>query len=216
MAHSLLVYLNGRTGGPMRERLLSAMASLALIFAINSSVVSQSIYQLPAGTRIRLTLDAEINSRVASVDDTFLAVVARPVTNRDAVVLPAGAVVQGRVRGVDHASRGGRGGSLDLVFETLRIGEWSRQIDGRPVTSVRSSPRGRFSRFSVLGGAAAGAAIGGLIGHSGAGAGLGAAAGAGIGMAAAFLKKGDEARLRRGEEFEIELRSPVTLPADDF
>ena len=46
---------------------------------------SDSIYRLPAGTRISLEVDAEVNSRVSSVNDTFLATVAKPVVVRDAV-----------------------------------------------------------------------------------------------------------------------------------
>jgi len=68
-----------------------------LIFAAFSTAAAQpeSIYRLAAGTRITLKLDAEINSQVSGVNDTFIATLARPVIVRDTVVLPAGTTVAG-------------------------------------------------------------------------------------------------------------------------
>src|SRR3954463_7304503 len=116
MAQTLLRYAEGKgrygMGGPI-------LILLILIFAVTESSYSQpdSIYRLPAGTRIRLKLDAELTSRVASVDDTFLAFVATPVSIRDAVVVPAGTQIEGRVIGVRRAGAMGRNGSLELLFE---------------------------------------------------------------------------------------------------
>ena len=73
-----------------------------LIFANFELVGAQhdSVYRLPVGTRIRLKMDVELSSRVAAVSDTFTATVAKAVTVRDVVVLPAGSVVNGRVASV--------------------------------------------------------------------------------------------------------------------
>ncbi|MBK6724918.1 MAG: hypothetical protein IPG58_17135 [Acidobacteria bacterium] len=85
-------------------------AALAVLIFVNSTLVlraqDDSIYRLPAGTKISLRMDAEINSRVASVNDTFLAYVTKPVKRRDVVVVPQEAVVEGRVTKVSPASGG--------------------------------------------------------------------------------------------------------------
>jgi hypothetical protein len=78
-------------------------AAAVLIFA-NLGILSaqpDSVYHLAAGTRIRLKMDVELSSKVAGVNDTFTAVVAKPVLIRDTIAVPAGTVVEGRVRGVN-------------------------------------------------------------------------------------------------------------------
>jgi hypothetical protein len=215
MAQTLLGYVSGTGRG--RPALIWLLVFLLLIFGSHWSAFCQpaSIYRLPAGTRIRLKLDAEINSRVASVNDTFLAFVAKPVSIRDEVVVPAGTVIEGRIRGVERSGAAGRDGLLDLTFETLRLDGKTRQIDGVMASPLRPRGTSRSGILSVLGGAAAGAVVGGIT-RSGTGALVGAAAGAGAGTGLFLIRKGQDARLRRGEEFEIELRAPVVLPVDDF
>jgi len=44
----------------------------------------------------------------------------------------------------------------------------------------------------------------------------GAGIGAGAGSAVAFLKKGKDVQIRTDEQFEIRLKSEVTLPANDY
>lgn len=102
---------------------VKASILLLLIFANYSFSAAQtdSIYRIAAGTRISLKLDAEINSRVSIVNDTFTAIVTKPVIVRDSVVLPAGSIVEGRVASVSRAAGGGKGGKLDVVFEWLKL-----------------------------------------------------------------------------------------------
>lgn len=189
-----------------------------LIFANFTPLTAQtdSIYRLPAGTRISLKLDAEINSTVSSVNDTFTAVLTKPVSVRDTVVLPAGTVVEGRVSSVSRAAGGGRSGKLDVVFDWLRLAEGTRRnIDGVLITKIRAESSQAFNALSILGGTAAGAAVGGAA-KSGVGALIGAGIGAGIGSGIALFRKGKEARIRKGEEFEIELMKEVVLPVRDY
>ena len=188
-----------------------------LIFANPNVLFGQpdSIYRLPAGTRIKLKLDAEINSKVSSVNDTFIATVAQPVMIRETVVLPVGTVIEGRVSGVKHGAGAGQSGTLDVVFETLKISNESRRIDGTMITQIRAESSRAFSVLSILGGLAAGAAIGGAS-NSSSGALIGAAVGAGAGTSIAFLRKGKDVRIRKGEEFDIELKKEVVLPVLDY
>jgi len=194
-------------------------AILSILIFANFSILSaqsDSIYRLPAGTRIKVKLDAEINSKVSSVNDTFVATVVRPVTVRDVVVLPAGSIIEGRVASVSKAAGGGKGGKLDVVFEWLKLStETRRNIDGVLINKLSADSSQTFTAISIVSGTAAGAGIG-AASRSGIGTLIGAGIGAGIGTGIALLRKGKEVRIRKDEEFEIELKKEVVLPVLDY
>lgn len=192
-----------------------ALAFLSvLIFANAGLAQADSIYRLPAGTRISVRLDAELSSRVASVNDTFLAMVAKPVVVRETVVVPEDTVLEGRVTKVSRAAGGLKNGKLDVVFETLRISRTERRIEAEIVTAFTPPSSGTVDAISILGGTIVGALVGSRSSASGAliGAGVGAGAGSGI----ALLRKGKEMKIPKGEEFEIELKKEVVLPVLDY
>ncbi len=117
-----------------RETALRRVKWLTLvIFGISVPAAAQpdSIYKLPAGTHVRLSVDIELSSKVASVNDTFLAGVTKPIVVNDTVVLPEGSLVEGRVTRVSPAGGFGRSGSLGIVFEKLKVFGGTRQIDGK-------------------------------------------------------------------------------------
>src|SRR5215213_10208481 len=127
---------------------MRSSAAAALIFANLGIVTAQheSIYRLPAGTRIRLKMDVELNTKVASVNDTFTTAVAEPVIIRDTVAIPAGTVIEGRVRNVSPAGLVSEDGKLDIVFESFRIpgtppmrihGELVNRIEGHTSSFVK-------------------------------------------------------------------------------
>jgi hypothetical protein len=189
----------------------------ALIFANSILILAQpdSIYRLPVGTRIVLKLDVDLSSEVSSVDDTFLATIAKPVKVRDATVLPVGTTVEGRVAAVERASGGGQSGSLSIVFEKLKLPGEIRRIDGFMVTPPVERPSRTVTFLSVIGGIAAGAALGATT-RSSNGALIGAALGAAAGTGAALLHKGKDVRIKKDHEFEIELKKEVLLPVADY
>ncbi len=191
--------------------------SLLLFFVIQSPVSAQdSIYQLPAGTKLRFKMDTEINSKVSSVNDTFTAVLSQPLIISETTVVPLGTVVEGRVLNVESASSGGSAGKLSVRFETLRFLDGSkREIEGGLVNGLKAEKSGK-PNFLIFGGSAAlGTIIGAAI-KRGNGAGIGAGIGAGLGAGAMLLRKGSEVKIKTGEEFEIELKKPVTLPIRDY
>ena len=187
-----------------------------LFFAI--SICAQSVYEIPAGTRVHLRMDNEINSRVSSVDDTFTATVSEPLEIRSVIVIPVGTVFEGRVTKVEPAAGGGKSGALTVRFETLRLdAEVERDIEAGLVKPLEAeSKSSKTKTLTILGGAAIGAIIGGIAGRGGTGAAIGAAVGTGTGAGAVYLQKGKEVRLRASEEFEIELTKKVVLPAQDY
>lgn len=190
-------------------------ATFFLFFVI--SVNAQSVYELPAGTRIKLRMDNEINSKVSRAGDTFTAVVAEPVRVRETAVLPIGAVVQGRITEVKSASSGGTNGEMEVRFELLLLkGDVRRDIEGKlvnPLEAEKSSSTVKV--LTIIGGTAIGALIGGVA-KSGSGAAVGAAVGAGAGTGAVYLQKGKEVRIKADEMFEIELSKSVVLPTEEY
>ena len=190
--------------------------AIVFLFFVNSAT-AQTVYELPTGTKLKLRMDNEINSSVSTSGDTFTAVVIEPVKVRETVVLPIGAIVEGRITEVKKASAGGRGGEIKVVFETLRLaGDVEREIEGELVEPLKAESASQtVNALTIIGSTAAGALIGGVA-KSGTGAGIGAAIGAGAGGGAVYLRKGKEARIKADEIFEIELTKNVTLPAEDF
>ena len=192
-------------------------AALAVLIFANSTLLSgqpDSIFRLQAGAKIHLKLDAEINSRVSSVNDTFIALVAKPVMVRETVVIPVDTIVEGRVTRISRAAAGGQNGKIDLIFETLRMGNATRRIEGTMVKPPNPESSGAFNLLTILGGVAAGALVGAA--NSTNGALIGAGVGAGVGTGAVLLRKGKDLRIRKGNEFEIELKKEVVLPVLDY
>jgi len=200
-----------------RRRTTKVFAFLFLFFASHILVESQdSIYQLEAGTKIRVSMDNEINSEVAGVNDTFTTKIAEPVRVRETIVLPVGTVIEGRVTKVERAASGGKGGILSVRFETLRFenGE-KREIEGVLVNELKAASSQKTSIFAVIGGTAIGALLG-AVSKAENGALIGAGIGAGAGTGVALVRKGKNVRIKTDEKFEIELRKQVTLPVQDY
>jgi hypothetical protein len=197
----------------MARTVLKQGVTLAiLIFACTfvSSGQTDSVYRLNAGTRMRLTLDAELSSAVASRDDTFLATVTHPVVVRDTVVIPVGSIVEGRVTAASPSAGGGRNGHLEVVFESIMIGPSRRSIDASLTGPLVKGESRLFQLLAVAGGTAIGALAGAT--KDGRGALIGAGVGGGIGAGAAWARKGKNVRIKKGEEFEIVLNREATLP----
>jgi len=200
-----------------RRRTTKIFAFLFLFFASFLPVESQdSIYQLEAGTKIRVSMDNEINSEVAGVNDTFTTKIAEPVRVRETIVLPVGTVIEGRVTKVERAASGGKGGSLSVRFETIRFenGE-KREIEGVLVNELKTARSQKTSILAVIGGTAIGALLG-AVAKTENGALIGAGIGAGAGTGVALVRKGKNVRIKTDEKFEIELKKQVTLPVQDY
>lgn len=191
--------------------------SIILVFSIIVSNAQSSIYTLPVGTKIRVKMDNEINSKVSSVNDTFTAIVSNAVIIKGVELVPVGSVVEGKITSVKAASAGKADGNLEVKFESLRFpNDEKRQIDAGLVNrNLIGNKSSAFTAISIFGGTAIGAIFGGVVGK-GTGAAIGAGVGAGVGTATAFLRKGKEAQIKANQEFEIVLHKEVTVPVKDF
>jgi hypothetical protein len=159
-------------------------------------------------------MDVEINSKVASVNDTFVALMARDLTVQETMVLPAGTVIEGRVVTVEPSGLGRRPGRLQVVFENLKSPGGERRIDGVLTTDLIAPKHTDFDWLTIIGGSAAGTAVGASV--SSAGAEVGAAIGAAVGTGIALLHRGKDVRIKKGQEFEIVIRKEVVLPVLDY
>lgn len=193
-------------------------AAFSLLFAvfIQTNAQTDSVYDLRAGTKIRVAMDNEINSRVASAGDTFTTTLAEPLIIRETVILPVGTVIEGRITKVRRAAAGGKNGSLTVSFDTIHFTNGAkRPIEAVLVKQPTIDDSPKFKAFSIIGATAVGAIIG-AVSKANNGALLGAGIGAGAGTGIAFLQKGKNVNIKADAQFEIELVKNVILPAQDF
>lgn len=192
-------------------------ALILLLFANFLSIKAQnSIYQLESGTKIRLRMETEINSKVFSPGDTFITKTAQPIIVRETTVLPVGTIIEGRVVSAESSSIAGQSGKMEIVFETMRFADGEkRDIQGELVGELKAESVQKSNVLMILGGAAIGAIFGGASKTEN-GALIGAAVGAGAGTSVALLRKGKNVRIKSDEEFEIELKKAVVLPVQGY
>jgi hypothetical protein len=161
-------------------------------------------------------MDNEINSKVSSENDTFTVKISEPLKVRESVVLPIGTIIEGRITKVKRAALGGKSGSLEVSFETLRSPDGAKQkIEGVLVNRLNAESSSTTTALTIVGGTALGAIVG-AASKAQSGALIGAGIGAGAGTSIAFLRKGKDVRIKTDEEFEIELTKNVSLPVRDY
>ena len=200
----------------MKTKVFAFIFLLFVNFISAAAQSDSSIYQLTAGTIMRVQMDNEINSKVASVNDTFTITLTVPVTAQQTILLPAGTIIEGRITKVRRASYGGKNGNLEVLFQTLQLPNGQkREIEGVLVDELEVETSPSENVLTILGGTA----IGGIVGAVSKvenGALIGAGVGAGAGTSIAFLRKGRDVRIKTDEEFEIKLLKNVILPVLDF
>ncbi len=192
-----------------------------LLFAFSNSIQAQtennsSIYELPSGTIFRVEMDNGINSKVSSVKDTFTATIIEPVSVRGTVVIPIGAVIEGKVLKVKRAAIGNKNGSLQVSFETLKFADGEkREIRGVLVEELVAATSQATTALTIVGSTALGGLFG-AVSKVDNGVLIGAGIGAGAGTGIAYLRKGKDVKIETKEKFEIRLIREVILPVRDF
>lgn len=184
-------------------------------FGLAVSAQPDSLYRIPAGTRIELRMEMEINSRSASVGDTFVAVSCQPVKIQDITVLPTGIQFEGSVRSVARGRPASKGGILGITIDRMVVSDVAkRSIEARVLTRFEPRSISAENGLSIAGGSLIGAIIG-FASRGSRGAVLGAGLGAGVGTGVALGRRGPEVFIRAGQKFEIELESDLILPVLD-
>jgi len=198
-----------------RHVTMIALMTMTLLGTIAPPVVAQKkskvpTYVVPAGTVMRLRLNQALSSKTARVGDAFTSTVVDPVYVRGVEVIPASSTVSGKITQVTTAARKGRAGSLNVIFTSIST--------PRPKHyAIEGSLAGGDSEDTVKGESAKkrnasfvgrGVVVGGLINGA-----AGVATGATVGLARGLIKKGNEADLKPGTEFNMILDRSVSTIA---
>ncbi|MBV9670370.1 MAG: hypothetical protein JOZ43_05380 [Acidobacteriales bacterium] len=177
---------------------------------------------IPTGTGLHLSLDEQVSSETAKINDGFSAKLLEPVVVNGNTVLAAGTVVHGRIKDVSNPGRRFHGiTSLTLRPDTVILPD-GHQVDISAVMtdsfdrkafkldsegSISNSAR-HYTTMSAVG-----AGAGGIAGAFIAGP-WGIARGAMIGAAlpaARWATKNDVVELPAGSDYWFELSRPVNI-----
>lgn len=165
---------------------------------------------LAVGTVIQGTLQSTVSTDKSGVGDAVTLSTSSPVVAEGRTVIPAGAVVHGRVTHVRSAGRMKGAAELTVRFTELEVGAGERvAITCDPLRRV-SKGDGRETATEIGAGAVVGGALGGVLGGKDdvlKGVAIGAAVGTGV----AAGTKGDQIVLPAGQSVKVTLASPLTL-----
>jgi len=192
--------------------LMIALLAMTLLGTIAPPVVAQKkgkrpTYVVPANTVMRLRLNQPLSSKKAHVGDVFTSTVVDPVFVRGVEVIPASSTVSGRITQVTTAARKGKAGSLNVTFTSISTPKPNHY-------NIAGSLAGAENEDTVKGASAKkrnaklvgrGVVVGGLMNGA-----AGVATGATIGVARGLIKKGNEADVKAGTEYNMILDRSVT------
>jgi hypothetical protein len=185
---------------------------------------SYGSYTVRANTVIRVRMNEELNSETSQVGDKFSVLVTDPVAVGRNTVIPRGSTIYGRVSSVTRAARGGKSGTIGVDFYQLELPNGiTRSISGSLISNqdlenvddegqLKGASAVKRNTIFIGSGAGAGAIIGAIAG-GGKGALIGAAIGAGLGTGGALLTKGQQAKVKEGDNFGVILNRNVALNA---
>lgn len=214
-----------------RQRSYSQAPGRAAANPAQSQAPSNAV--IPAGTSLQLKLNNTLSTRSSNPGDTFTATVTQPVTGPDGstVVVPVGSTVEGKVESVARSGSISGTARLQLAFNQLRLPDGRSfplnaqlsnvneksgvggAITGTPSTTNEGGVEQSKTRRTV-GTAAAGGAVGALIGAiagGGKGAGIGTLVGAGLGVVLA--SRNGALDLPAGTPITVTLSQPIQLGA---
>lgn len=183
------------------------------------------LYTVPSGERIHARMEGTISSKTARAGDTFQASVTDDVYSSNGVlVIPSSSKLTGRVDSAIPAAKGGKPGTIDVSFVSVRLPNGTtRRINGSLTDlnsdDAKSNAEGTASgdkmkhrKIIFIGGGGAGGAILGAAIGGGKGALIGGLLGAGGGFLGERFTKGENAEVKSGTEFGVILNQAVSLP----
>jgi hypothetical protein len=185
--------------------------------------VAQTISPVPAGTALMVKLDTTLATFSNKAGDPFRARLAEPVMLNGRVVIPAGAMVEGRVTRVSEPRRISGKPTIGIMPEALVLptGERffldatlvdtnaGRDTDVNREGEFKGSGHDRRDQWETGGGTAGGMLIGGLIGGP-PGVLIGGVVGAGS-TGVHWLSKHHSAVLPAGTDLTLELNRPLAM-----
>ncbi len=188
--------------------------------------------EIPAGTKVLLTIRSAINTKTAQAGDGVYLQSSFPVIANGRAVIPAGVYVQGVVDSVERHIRIKGPAKLTMHFTSIIFpngsvveipgqvnslpGSDGPKVKGDEGTVQQSSSVGDVAKAAGQGaaiGAGVGGISGGVNGHPVEGLGIGAAAGGVVGAAVSLFTHGNDINIPSGTPIEMVLQRPLVLEA---
>jgi hypothetical protein len=163
---------------------------------------------VPAGTVLTIRTGKALGSKSSQVGTAFTGSVATPISIGGKMVIPAGSLITGTVKGAKKAGRFKGAAVLTLSLDSVTVSRHQYNIETQTFDQT-STGKGKRTAGMVVGGTGAGAAIGGLAG-GGTGAAIGALVGAGAGTIGAATGNRD-ITLPAESALSFKLTQPLTL-----
>jgi hypothetical protein len=164
---------------------------------------------IPNGTTLPIRMTDSLETGQTQQGQIFHGTLANDILSGDAVALPRGTSVTGRVIEAKDAAH--FAGSSMLSIELTGIDMKGQQVSVVTAPYVQQGKgRGKNTAMKTGGGAALGAIIGGLAG-GGRGAAIGAASGGGIGAGVNGVTRGEQVKIPAETLVNFQLQSPVTV-----
>jgi hypothetical protein len=190
---------------------------------VSTMAAAQTSAPVPAGTALMVKLETTLATFSNKAGDPFQARLSQPVVLNGKTLIPAGAVVEGRVTRVSEPRRISGKPTIGILPEALILptGERffldatlvdtnaGRDTDVNQEGEFKGSGHDRHDQMETGGGAAGGMLIGGLIGGP-PGILIGGAVGA-TSTGAHWLSKHRSATLMAGTELTLELNRPLAM-----
>ncbi|MGH7745554.1 MAG: hypothetical protein ACREQ5_12300, partial [Candidatus Dormibacteria bacterium] len=132
---------------------ISALVLFGAVALATTAVRAQETIVIPQGTQITARLANELDSGQVHTGDLVTMDVLEDLKIKGAIVIPHGAIVMGRVTEAKGARKMGRGGKLDISFDTVTA------VDGTkvPVSGEQDEKgKGGYGGGSLVGAGAAG------------------------------------------------------------
>jgi hypothetical protein len=192
--------------------------------------VSPTVFVVPAGTKIPLTLRSALSTKTARPGDAVYLVSSFPVIVGGRVVIPAGVFVQGYVDGLQRAGKVKGSAELMMHFVAMAFPNGvviplPGAVDRVPGTNGAEvkDKEGLIQQSSNKAGDAKtigqttllGAGVGGLAGYAsgspGMATGIGAGVGAAVGVVATMMKRGDDIVFPEGSTVVMVMQRPLEV-----
>jgi len=164
---------------------------------------------IPAGTALKIAVNAQLTSETAQTGDAWEGTITEPLVIGTAAPIPAGSVVHGVVKAVKPAQKGDRA-MMQLAITSVEVDGRRHSLNATGEEIVAGSTRAR-NVGAVAGGAAAGALIGKAVGGSGKGALIGGLIGAAGSGAAVASSKGYQVTVKEGAVMTFTTDETVTM-----